>query len=331
MIRVARHATGREIVLVFDGKYHGHGDATLVVLENGEVVPEYDGLAGSIPGQTRVVRFNDVDALERALAPRDVAVVLAEPAMTNAGFILPVDGFHEHLRRLTRDSGTLLALDETHSLVCAYGGFARLWDLEPDFLTLGKSIAAGVPLGAYGMTDPVASVISPPEHPNVVAGAIVSEVATGGTLFANSLSLAAGHAALTQVLTEEAFERTAVLGARMAEGLRAVIDGWKVPWSVTGGGSCLLLLRARSSPRRSRLPSGRRPRSSGTDTRVYGESRRLGVGLVVGPHALGLAQRAGRAPVSRRVRRVPRGGNSDEPVTSWAPPLHSSGTRLRQL
>jgi glutamate-1-semialdehyde 2,1-aminomutase len=109
--------------------------------------------------------------------------------------------------------------------------------LQPDFLTIGKAIAAGVPLGAYGMTDQVASVISPPEHPNVVSGAIVSEVATGGTLFANALSVAAGLSALTQVLTKEAFERTAVLGARMAEGLRGMIDGRKVPWSVTQEGA----------------------------------------------------------------------------------------------
>ncbi len=237
VIRVARQATGREIVLVFDGKYHGHGEATLVVLDHGAVVPEYDGLPGSIQGQARVVPFNDVPALERALAPRDVALVLAEPAMTNAGFILPIDGFHGHLRRLTRQAGTLLALDETHSLVCSYSGLTRLWGLDPDFLTLGKSIAAGVPLGAYGMTDEVASIIAPPEHPNVVSGAIVAEVPTGGTLFANPLSLAAGLAALTQVLTEEAFERTAILGVRIAEGLRASIARWGMPWSVTQQGA----------------------------------------------------------------------------------------------
>ena len=99
VIRLARQATGREIILVFDGKYHGHGDATLVVLEDAEVALEHDGLPGSIPGQARVVGFNAIASLERALAPRDVALVLAEPAMTNAGFILPMDGFHEHLGR----------------------------------------------------------------------------------------------------------------------------------------------------------------------------------------------------------------------------------------
>jgi glutamate-1-semialdehyde 2,1-aminomutase len=233
VIRVARRATGRELVLLFDGKYHGHGDATLVVLEDGRVASEYEGLPDSVRSQARVVPFNDVAALERALTPRDVALVLAEPALTNSGFILPVDGFHDHLRRLTEETGTLLAIDETHSLVCSYAGCTRLWDLDPDFLTIGKSIAAGVPLGAYGMTDQMASIISPPDKPNVVMGAVVTEIATGGTLFANPVSLAAGRVALTQVLTDEAFERTAQLGEQMADGLRASIAKRGVPWSVT--------------------------------------------------------------------------------------------------
>lgn len=249
VIRLARQATGREIVLLFDGKYHGHGEATLVALDGGEVAPEYGGVPGSIVGQARVVGFNDVGSLERALSSRDVALVLAEPAMTNAGFILPIEGFHQHLRRLTTETGTLLALDETHSLVCSYGGLTRAWDLEPDFLVLGKSIAAGVPLGAYGMTETTASVIAAPEDHNVVSGAVVGEVATGGTLFANTLSLAAGLAALTQVLTEETFERTAMLGARMAQGLRESIERWGVPWSVVQEGGHAFYFFEKAPPR----------------------------------------------------------------------------------
>jgi glutamate-1-semialdehyde 2,1-aminomutase len=237
VIRVAREATGREIVLLFDGKYHGHVDATLVILQNGEVAPEYDGLPSGITGQARIVAFNDVDALERALAPGDVALVLTEPAMTNAGFLLPEDGFHEALRRVTREAGTLLAIDETHTLVASYGGLARKWGLEADFLTLGKSIAAGVPLGAYGMTDGLASLIAPPDEVYNVSGVATHEVATGGTLFANALSLAAGRSALTEILTEEAFRRTAELGAQMAEGLRAAIRDRGLAWSVAQEGA----------------------------------------------------------------------------------------------
>jgi glutamate-1-semialdehyde 2,1-aminomutase len=236
VIRLARAMTGRETVLVFDGKYHGDADQTLVVLEGGEVVPEMQGLPSGIEAKARIVQFNDADAVEAALEPGDVALVLAEPAMTNVGFLLPEPGFHERLRRATRDAGALLAIDETHTLVCAYGGLTREWGLEPDFLTLGKSIAAGVPLATYGMREEIASLIAPPEKPRVVMGVVVDEVSTGGTLFANALSMAAGRAALIDVLTEEAFERTAALGERMAAGLRAAIEDAGLPWSVSEAG-----------------------------------------------------------------------------------------------
>ena len=232
VIRLARAMTGRETILVFDGKYHGELDATLVVLEDGEVVPEMRGLPGWVSGNTRVISFNDLGALRAALEPADVAVVLAEPAMTNAGFLLPRDGFHDQLRAMTREFGTLLALDETHSLITSYGGLCERWELEPDFLVVGKSIAAGVPLGAYGMSDEIGALVAPPAESRVVSGAVVDEVATGGTLFANALSMAAGRAALTEVLTEEAFERTATLGDRMAAGLRTAIESAGLDWSV---------------------------------------------------------------------------------------------------
>ncbi len=237
VIRLARELTGREIVLLFDGKYHGEGDATLVISEGGKSVPESRGLPPGIAAQTRIVQFNDVSALEAALAPGDVALVLAEPAMTNAGFLLPAPGYHDALRQATRDAGTLLAIDETHSLVCAYGGLARDWGLEPDLLTLGKAIAAGVPLATYGMTEQIAALITPPEDARVVSGAFVDEVATGGTLFANALSMVAGRAALLEVLTEEAFERTAALGIRMAAGLRTAIERAGLRWSVVQYGA----------------------------------------------------------------------------------------------
>ena len=157
---------------MFDGKYHGEGDATLVIEEDGEVVPESRGLPPGIAGQARIVQFNDVAALEAALEPGDVALVLAEPAMTNAGFLLPQPGYHEQLRRATRDAGTLLAIDETHTLVCAYAGLTQDWGLEPDFLTLGKAIAAGVPLATYGMRDEIASLIAPPEEVTRASGVV---------------------------------------------------------------------------------------------------------------------------------------------------------------
>ena len=237
VIRLARELTGRQTVLLFDGKYHGEGDATLVVSQGGEVVPESRGLPPWITTQARVVAFNDVAAVQAALASGDVALVLAEPAMTNVGFLLPQPGFHDALRRLTREAGTLLAIDETHSLVCSYAGLAREWGLEPDCLVVGKSIAAGVPLAAYGMRDEIAALIAPPEEARVVSGAVVDEVATGGTLFGNALSMAAGRAALLEVLTPDAFERTAALGERMGAALRAAIERAALPWSVVQHGA----------------------------------------------------------------------------------------------
>ena len=237
VIRLAREATGRELVLLFDGKYHGHGDATLVVLEEGNVVPEELGLPRWVTGQARIIQFNDVEALEAALAPGDVAVVMSEPAMTNAGILLPDPGFHEALRRITKETGTLLALDETHTLVAAYGGLTTEFGLEPDILTVGKSIAAGVPLAAYGMTDTLAELLGPPEESWTAMGVRVGEIATGGTLFGTALSMAAGRAALEQVLTPDAFERAIALGGRMADGLERAIRSAGVPWSITRMGT----------------------------------------------------------------------------------------------
>ena len=121
--------------------------------------------------------------------------------------------------------------------MCAYGGLGQDFGLEPDFLTLGKAIAAGVPLATYGMTDEIAAVLAPPEETRSASGVVVDEVATGGTLFANALSMAAGKAALLDVLTPEAFDRTASLGEQMAAGLRAAIDRAGMPWSVAHYGS----------------------------------------------------------------------------------------------
>jgi len=237
VIRIARKRTGREIVLVFDGKYHGHLEPTLVVLDDGEVVPEFLGLSRDVTGGTRMVPFNDVSAVERGLADREVALVLTEPAMTNAGFLLPEPAFHDALRRVTRATGTLLAIDETHSLVTSYAGLTTEWGLEPDFLTLGKAIAAGVPLGAYGMTHELAAEITPPDVFANVSGAMIGEVATGGTLFANALSVAAGLVAMTEVLTQDAFDRTAELGDRLGAGLRRIFNDAGLAWSVVQHGS----------------------------------------------------------------------------------------------
>jgi glutamate-1-semialdehyde 2,1-aminomutase len=230
-IRLARHATGRETVLMFDGKYHGHGDDTLVILDHGQSVPEYLGLSGSASERTRLVQFNDLDALAAALEPEDVACVLAEPAMTNLTIVVPDPGFHEGLRRLTHETGTLLVLDETHTLVCGPGGLVGRWRLDPDIVTLGKSIGGGIPVGAYGMTAELAGRFEVDEGQLPASGDFVAELATGGTLFANPVSLAACRAALGEVLTAEAYERTASLGARLADGIESVAGVAGLDWT----------------------------------------------------------------------------------------------------
>jgi glutamate-1-semialdehyde aminotransferase len=230
-IRVARVATGRDRLLLFDGKYHGHFDAALVELAgDGTVVPEEAGLPADVVEGTVIVPFNDVEALARALERRDVALVLAEPAMTNNhGLILPDDGFHAALRRLTRETGTLLAFDETHTQVAGPGGLTAAWGLQPDLVTIGKSIAGGIPFGAWGMTDAIADLLRQAKGPD---GERADLVATGGTLFGNALSMAAARATMLEILTPEAYASTQRLGARLATGMRAAVDRAGLAWHI---------------------------------------------------------------------------------------------------
>jgi glutamate-1-semialdehyde 2,1-aminomutase len=231
VIRVARIATGRDKVLLFDGKYHGHFDQTLVELgADGNLVPEERGLPASVTEQTRIVPFNDPAALAQALERRDIALVLTEPALTNNfGLILPDAGFHAALRELTRTTGTLLACDETHTQVVGPGGLTALWKLEPDFVTAGKSIAGGVPFGAWGMTDALADLLVQIKGPD---GERSDLVAIGGTLFGNALSLAAARATMLEILTPEAYAHTQRLGSRLAEGMRAGVARAGLPWHI---------------------------------------------------------------------------------------------------
>ena len=228
-IRIARPHTGRTKLLMFGGKYHGHADEMLVTLEDGRVVPEYQGLLPTVGEHTVLVEFNDLPALERALAQGDVACVLTEPALTNVGVILPDPGFHDALRELTRAHGTLLVIDETHTLICGRGGLVQAWGLEPDIVTLGKSIGAGVAIGAYGMTADIAQALEE-NVGDYGGGDFVGELATGGTLFGNALQMAAARAALTEVLTDDAYDRTSRLGEKLADGIDRISSAAGLPW-----------------------------------------------------------------------------------------------------
>ncbi len=227
-IRVARVATGREKVLFFHGKYHGHLDEALVDLEGGELVAEEAGLPRDVTRNVVMVAFNDVDAVRAALETREIAIVMTEPVLTNSvGLLMPEPGFHEALRAATRENGTLLSYDETHTHVVGPAGLTAMWALDPDMVTVGKSIAGGVPLGAYGMTDEVAETLRRPAGGDDDKPA----VATGGTLFGNPLSMAAARATLDEVLTPDAYAHTQALGARLADGIEASISDAGLPWT----------------------------------------------------------------------------------------------------
>jgi glutamate-1-semialdehyde 2,1-aminomutase len=230
-IRLARQVTKRPKVLVYAYCYHGSVDESFAVLENGRVVarPGNVGAPVDLAETTRVVEFNDVEALERELAHEDVAVVLMmEPALTNIGIVLPEDGYLAEVRRLTRERGTLLIDDETHTFSAGPGGATRAWGLEPDIVTIGKSIAGGIPIGAYGISHTLAEAIYADEEADIedVGG-------VGGTLAGNALSLAAARATLEYVLTDDAFAGMIDRATRFVEGVNGALDHAGLRWTVS--------------------------------------------------------------------------------------------------
>ena len=230
-IRLARQTTNRPKILVFNWCYHGTVDESFITLHpdatsrarRGNIGPPVDPSV-----TTKVVEFNDIRALEKALAPGDVACVLAEPAMTNVGIVHPEPGYHVALRELTRKHGTLLVIDETHTICAGPGGFTRAENLEPDILVFGKAIGGGIPGAAYGFSQEVAERIAAQQNlEDCDVGGI------GGTLAGNALSLAAMRATLIKVLTAEAFKRMIPLAERWSAGVQTAIAESQVPWHVT--------------------------------------------------------------------------------------------------
>ena len=246
-IRLARQITGRPKILVFNWCYHGSVDETFITLlpdgtaqaRRGNIGPAVD------PAETtRVVEFNDLNALEAALSHGDVACVLAEPALTNVGIVLPDPGFHKALRDLTRKHGALLIIDETHTICAGPGGYTRAENLDPDMLVIGKPIGAGVPGATYGFTQEVADMISARHsREDCDTGGI------GGTLAGNALSLAAMRATLTKVLTKEAFDRMMPVAERWTAGVEKGIKDFDMPWHVTRLGCRAEYLFAPNAPK----------------------------------------------------------------------------------
>jgi glutamate-1-semialdehyde 2,1-aminomutase len=244
VLRLARAITHRPKVLVFNQCYHGTVDEAVISLDASgrpQARPGNIGPAVDPTLTTKVIEFNDLAALERALAPGDVACLLMEPALTNMGIVLPDPRYHDAVRELTRRFGTLLVIDETHTFCSGPGGYTRAHGLQPDFVTVGKAIGGGIPIGAFGMRREIADRIVDLDLEMDSIGAV------GGTLAGNALSLAAARATLEHVLTGAAFARMTGLAERLEAAVREVFDARDVPWHV-------IRLGARTEYRYSREP-----------------------------------------------------------------------------
>src|SRR4051794_6292013 len=229
-LRLCRAITGRPYVLVFSHCYHGSVDETFITLDAGARPRSREGNVGPAVDPTvtaRVCEFNDLEAVERLLADEQVACVLAEPALTNIGIVLPEPGFHDGLRAACDRTGTLLIIDETHTLSAGPGGCTAAWGLRPDLVTIGKAIAGGVPIGAYGVSAAVGERIGALDEADLIdVGGV------GGTLAGNALSLAAARATLADVLTPDAFAAMTALCDRFVTGVREVLAAHDVAWSI---------------------------------------------------------------------------------------------------
>lgn len=231
ILRYARHVTGRQKIVVHDYCYHGTVDETFANLDdNGNTVSRQNNIGPQVdPAHTTiVVPFNDLDAAEAAFATGDVAAMLIEPAMTNIGIVLPQPGYLEGLRELTHKYGVILIHDETHTLSEGPGGMTARRDLHPDAVVLGKTIGAGIPAGAFGMSEELTKRVTDSLHlEHIDVGGV------GGTLAGNALSMAAVAATLTKVLTPEAFVSMEALCDVWTADVQAIIDEFGAPWQVS--------------------------------------------------------------------------------------------------
>ena len=246
-LRLARMVTDRPKIAAFSFCYHGAVDETFVQMgpegstriRRGNVGP-----AVPIDTTTRVMEFNDLQSVERALAHGDVAVLITEPALTNIGIVLPEPGFLEGVRELCTKHGTLLLIDETHTISAGPGGCTRAWNLQPDIFVIGKSIGGGIPTGAYGITHDIARRVA--EHPDAD---LIDVGGVGGTLAGNVLSTAAMRATLGEVLTDAAFDHMIALASRFTEGVEQALERYDVPWSISQLGARAEYRFARPAPR----------------------------------------------------------------------------------
>jgi glutamate-1-semialdehyde 2,1-aminomutase len=238
-LRIARLATGRQGLLLFEGKYHGQLDDTLWSADGDRLEPEELGL-GQAPAGLAVVGFNDLEAAERVLSREQTAAVLIEGVLTNCGTVLPEPGFLPGLREACTRHGTLLILDETHTQFDCYGGAGAHFGVRGDLVTGGKGIAGGIPIGAYGMTSELARLVE--SHPADETG-MVTGLALGGTLFGNALSLSCAEVVLTELMRPADYDRMTGLGETLADGIESAAArhglGWRAHRFGARTGYCL--------------------------------------------------------------------------------------------
>ena len=233
-IRVARGATGRPLLVKFDGCYHGHADSLLVKAGSGGAtfsIPDSGGVPAPLAALTLSAPFNDLDALRALFRARgdEIAAVIVEPVAGNMGVVAPLPGFLEGLREITRAHGALLIFDEVITgFRVAYGGAQALYGVRPDLTCLGKIIGGGLPVGAYGGRRDLMSRIAP-----------LGPVYQAGTLSGNPLAVAAGLATLRALREGEVYRRLDTLGAELERGLLAAAGKAGVPLTVNRVGSML--------------------------------------------------------------------------------------------
>ena len=277
VIRYSRLITKKSKIIVIDRCYHGSVDETFATLDASGKTVSREGNIGApieLDKTTRVVPFNDLDAMKKALQQNDVAAILMEPAMTNVGIVLPVEGYLKAVEKLAREFGAKLIIDETHTISVGPGGMTAQLGLQPDFLTIGKAIGGGFPTGAFGMSAEIAKEIK-----SQVELEVIDTGGVGGTLAANALSLAAMRATLTKVLTEENFEKMIKLGTRWADGVEKVIEKYKLPWSVNRLGARAEYMFSANSPK-----TGREAADAGDfELEQYIHLRMLNDGFLITP------------------------------------------------
>ena len=230
VLRFARMLTGRPKIVVHDWCYHGSVDETLVIRDaNGNTISRPGAIGPQVDPAltTRVVPFNDLVELERVLAIGDVACVLIEPALTNIGIVLPQDGYIQGVRNITRKYDVLLVIDETHTICAGPGGCTKLWNIDPDFVVIGKTIGGGIPVGAYGMTSEIALRLEV-----AMTGHDVDVSGVGGTLSGSALAMSAMRATLSNALTQEDFDQTIPLATRWTQGVEQACAKRNLDWHV---------------------------------------------------------------------------------------------------